>query len=116
MTKQELLSLMMRQENRVIDPDLYTTAALLAETVAATAKTLDPKTLDRFVRIGAAIYAHGLDEFKDPVPVEDLFPASENWPRPSTARAGFRKNMRGNGQTGTHASQHPLEREQQNAE
>lgn len=91
MTKQEILSLMMREENRVINADLYSLTAELAAAVAEASSQLDHATVARFVRVGAALYAHGLDEFKNPVRVEDLFPARENWPGPCPGRAGFRK-------------------------
>jgi hypothetical protein len=93
MTKQHALSLMMRHENHVVEADLYTVAALMAETIADVSDQLDDRQVDRFINIGAAIYRHGLNEFKEGVEVEDLFPAKDNWPngRPRGA-GGFRKD------------------------
>jgi hypothetical protein len=94
MTKEQILSLMMRQEHQVIDTDLYSLAALLAERLALISESLDEGALNRFIDIGAAIYRHGLGEFREGVPVEDLFPASENWASgPQPDAGGFRNSQ-----------------------
>lgn len=92
MTKQQALSLMMRHENQVVEGDLYTVTALMAEALADVSEQLDDRHVDRFINIGAAIFRHGLDEFKQGVEVEDLFPARDNWPNgPPRGSGGYRK-------------------------
>lgn len=92
MNKYEIMSLMMRGENQRIHADLYSIAALLAEQLAKVSDKLSAQEIDRFIQIGGAVYHAGVNEFGAAVPVEDLFPAEENWPEgPCPERGGFRK-------------------------
>jgi hypothetical protein len=79
MDKYQILSLMMRKEHQVIDADLYTLSALMAERLADVSDKLNEAEIYGLVDIGGAIYRRGLVEFGDGVPVDDLFPAAENW-------------------------------------
>lgn len=91
MDKYQILALMMREENEVIDADLYTVCAILADRLAAASDRLNAEEMTAFVQVGAAIYRHGMAEFGSAVPIEDLFPANENWPNgPRPGRGGFR--------------------------
>jgi hypothetical protein len=91
MTKQEMLSLMMRSDRRSIDTDLYSLAALFAERLALVADKLTADEIDAFIDIGAALYSHGKAEFGESVPVEDMFPARDDWQLgPEAERSGFR--------------------------
>jgi hypothetical protein len=92
MTKQQVLSLMMRQERRTLDADLYTVSALMADRLARVSHKLDRAEVDAFIEIGAAIYCHGLAQFGAHVPVEDLFPLPDDWAiGPQPGRSGFRR-------------------------
>jgi hypothetical protein len=91
MTKQQVLCLMMRQEHRTLDADLYTVSALMADRLARISHKLDRAEMDAFIEIGAAIYCHGLSQFGAHVPVEDLFPIADDWAMgPKPDRSGFR--------------------------
>lgn len=79
MDKFQILSLMMRKEHQFIDADLYSISALLADALADVSDKLNHAEVFRLVDIGAAIYRHGVQEFGEGVPLDDLFPASENW-------------------------------------
>jgi hypothetical protein len=79
MDKRQILSLMMRKEHQVIDANLYSLSALMAKELADVSHKLNQGELYRLIDIGAAIYRHGLIEFGAGVPVDDLFPAWENW-------------------------------------
>ena len=92
MTKQEMLSQMMREEHDVIDINFYSLAALFAEKLAALGDRLDEDELDVFIGIGATIYRQGRTEFHEDVPVEDMFPMGEDWRIGSDQdRSGYRK-------------------------
>jgi hypothetical protein len=92
MNKYQIVALMMRAEHQVIDTDPFSLAAMLAEQLAKVSDRLNEQEMDRFVKIGAAVYRAGLTEFGSGVPVEDLFPANENWPNgPQPGRSGFRE-------------------------
>jgi hypothetical protein len=92
MTKQEILSQMMRQEHNAIDTNFYSLAALFAEKLEALGNRLDEAELTVFIEIGAAMYRHGHSEFRDTVPVEDMFPMGDDWQMgPGRNRSGYRK-------------------------
>jgi hypothetical protein len=92
MTKQELLSQMMRTEHHAIETDLYSLCAIFAEQLAAVIDRLDEAELERFIEIGASMYRSGLAEFGAGVPVEDLFPSWTSWRLgPEPGRSGYRK-------------------------
>jgi hypothetical protein len=91
MNKYQIMALMMREDHQVLDTDLFSTSAVLAERLAGISTRLSEQEMDAFINIGAAIYRAGLNEFGAGVPVEDLFPANENWPDgPCPERSGFR--------------------------
>jgi hypothetical protein len=91
MDKYQIMALMMREDHQVLHTDLYSISALMAERLAGIADRLSDSEMDTFIDIGAAVYRAGLSEFGTSVPVEDLFPASENWPNgPCPERGGFR--------------------------
>lgn len=91
MDKYQILALMMRSEHQCLDANLYSLSALFADRLARVADRLTEEELNRFIEIGAAIYHAGLDEFGTGVPLEDLFPANENWPfGPPPGSGGFR--------------------------
>lgn len=91
MDKYQIMALMMRSEHQVIDANFYGLSAVMADKLAAVSDKLSDAELDSFIRIGAAIYRAGMNEFGARVPVEDLFPANENWPDgPQPGRSGFR--------------------------
>jgi hypothetical protein len=93
MTKQEILSQMMREEHDVIHINFYSLAALLAEKLAALGDRLDEDELNVFIGIGAKIYRQGRTEFHEDVPVEDMFPMGEDWQAgPGQDRSGYRKS------------------------
>ncbi|MES2537330.1 MAG: hypothetical protein V4632_15810 [Pseudomonadota bacterium] len=79
MDKFQVLSLMMRKDNQIIDADLYSISALMADALADVSGKLNQQEIYRLIDIGAAIYRHGLQEFGAGVPMDDLFPACENW-------------------------------------
>ena len=92
MTKQEILSQMMREEHGVINVNFYSLAALFAEKLAALGDRLDKDELNVFIGIGAKIYRKGRAEFHEDVPVEDMFPMGEDWRMgPDQDRSGYRK-------------------------
>jgi hypothetical protein len=92
MTKQKILSQMMRKEHEVIDINFYSLAALFAEKLAALGDRLDEDELNVFIEIGAKIYRQGRTEFHENVPVEDMFPIGEDWRMgPGQDRSGYRK-------------------------
>jgi hypothetical protein len=79
MNRHQILSLMMRKEHQVIDANLYSVAALMAERLAQVSdKLIEAETYD-FIHIGAAIYRHGVNEFGAGILVDDLFPAEQDW-------------------------------------
>ena len=92
MTREEILSKMMRQEHNAIDTNFYSLAALFAEKLAALGSRLDEAELTVFIEIGATIYRQGHLEFCDTVPVEDMFPMGDDWQMgPGPNRSGYRK-------------------------
>jgi hypothetical protein len=92
MTKQEILSQMMRTEHHAIETDLYSLCAVLAEQLAAVIDRLDEAEIERFIEIGASMYRSGRAQFGAEVPVEDLFPSRKSWRfGPEPGRSGYRK-------------------------
>jgi len=92
MTKQEILSKMMRTEHHAIETDMYSLCAIFAEQLAAVIDRLDEAEIKRFIEIGAAMYRSGRAEFGAAVPVEDLFPSRKSWSLgPERGRSGYRK-------------------------
>ena len=92
MSKQEILSQMMRTEHYAIDTNLYSLCATFAEQVAAVADRLEDAEIERFIEIGASMYRSGRAQFGADVPVEDLFPSRKNWGLgPEPGRSGYRK-------------------------
>lgn len=92
MTKQEILSQMMRTEHNAIESDLYTLCAIFAEQLAAVIDRLDEVEIERFIEIGSSMYRSGQAQFGTAVPVEDLFPTGNNWRfGPEPGRSGYRK-------------------------
>lgn len=89
MTKYEIMAMMMCNENRFAG-DPYTVTAKLAACLETFSDRLSEENLAQLIQIGGAIYQYGIDECKQPVDLEDLFPACENWPVPNPARSGFR--------------------------
>jgi hypothetical protein len=91
MDKFQVLALMMREENEVMDANLYTVCAMLADRLSMISDRLSEEEMMAFVQVGAVVYRHGMAEFGSAVPIEDLFPANENWPSgPCPGRGGFR--------------------------
>lgn len=90
MTKFEIMALITRNENR-FEGDPFTVAAKLASCLEPLADRLADKELAELIQIGGAIYQFGLDENRQPIPLEDLFPACENWPVPAPERSAFRR-------------------------
>lgn len=92
MTKQEILSQMMRREHDAIEPDLYSLCAIFAEQLAYVIDRLDEAETERFIEIGASMYRLGHAQFGAAVPVEDLFPIGNKWGAgPEPGRSGYRK-------------------------
>ena len=92
MTKQEILSQMMRTEHYAIETDLYSLCAIFAEQLAAVNDRLDEAEIERFIEIGASMYRSGRAQFGAEVPVEDLFPSRKSWRLgPEPGRSGYRK-------------------------
>lgn len=92
MTKYEIMALFMRKENQ-FEGDPFTIAAKLASCLEPLAERLHDEELAELIQIGSAIYQYGIDECKQAVPLEDLFPACENWPVPHPDRGGFRHRI-----------------------
>lgn len=89
MTKYEIMALIMRKECQ-FEGDAFTLAAKLATCLEGISGQLRDEELAELIQIGAAIYQQGVEESGQPVPLEDLFPACENWPLPKPERGGFR--------------------------
>ena len=89
MTKFEIMAMIMRKENQ-FEGDPFTVAAKLASCLEKLCERLHDEELAELIQIGGAIYKIGVEEFKQAVPLEDLFPACENWPGPNPDRGGFR--------------------------
>lgn len=89
MTKYEIMAMIMRNENRFAG-NPFTVTAKLAVCLETVSDRLSDEDLAQLIQIGGAIYQYGLDESKQAVELEDLFPACENWPIPNPARSGFR--------------------------
>jgi hypothetical protein len=92
MTKQEILSQMMRTDHHAIETDLYSLCAIFAEQLAVVINRLDEAEIERFIEIGASMYRSGRAQFGAEVPVEDLFPSRKSWRfGPEPGRSGYRK-------------------------
>ncbi|MDB5758690.1 MAG: hypothetical protein JWM30_1979 [Burkholderia sp.] len=92
MTKQEILSQMMRTEHHAIETDLYSLCAIFAEQLATVMDRLDEAEIQRFIEIGASMHRSGRAQFGAEVPVEDLFPSRKSWSLgPKPGRSGYRK-------------------------
>jgi hypothetical protein len=92
MTKQEILSQMMRTEHHAIETDLYSLCAIFAEQLATVMDRLDEAEIQRFIEIGASMHRSGRAQFGAEVPVEDLFPSRKSWSLgPEPGRSGYRK-------------------------
>ena len=89
MTKYEIMAMIMRNENR-FGSNPFTVAAKLASCLEILSDRLQDEELAQLIQIGGAIYQYGIEEYKQPVALEDLFPASENWPAPTPTRNAFR--------------------------
>jgi hypothetical protein len=89
MTKFEIMALIMRKESQ-FEGDAFTIAAKLATCLEPLSERLEDDELAELIQIGGAIYHFGVEQYKDSVPLEDLFPACENWPCPHPDRGGFR--------------------------
>jgi hypothetical protein len=89
MTKFEIMALIMRKESQ-FEGDAFTIAAKLATCLEPLSERLRDDELAELIQIGGAIYRNGVEESKQDVPLEDLFPACENWPSPHPDRGGFR--------------------------
>lgn len=89
MTKYEIMALMMRKKGQVAE-NPFTIAARLATCLESLSERLSDGEREELIQIGGAIYQLGVDECKQVVPLEDLFPACENWPFPNPDRGGFR--------------------------
>lgn len=89
MTKFEIMALIMRKESQ-FEGDAFTIAAKLASCLEPLSERLRDEELAELIQIGGAIYRHGVEESRRDVPLEDLFPACENWPSPQPGRGGFR--------------------------
>jgi hypothetical protein len=95
MTKQEILSQMMRTEHPAGDTNLYSLCALLAQQLSAVGGKLDAIEMDGLIEIGASMYQCGRTEFGKDVPVEDLFPSRLSWQLgPEQCRSGYRQSER----------------------
>lgn len=92
MTKYEIMALFMRKENQ-FEGEPFTIAAKLASCLEPLAERLHDEELAELIQIGSAIYQYGIDECKQAVPLEDLFPACENWPVPHPDHGGFRHRI-----------------------
>ena len=89
MTKFEIMALIMRKENQ-FEGDAFAIAARLATCLEPLSERLQDDEMANLIQIGGAIYRFGEEQCKQSVPLEDLFPACENWPRPHPGRGGFR--------------------------
>lgn len=89
MTKFEIMALIMREESHS-ETDAFTVSAKLATLLERLSERLRDDELAELIRIGGSIYRFGIEQSKQPVPLEDLFPACENWPGPHPDRGGFR--------------------------
>lgn len=89
MSKYEIMALIMRKECQ-FEGDAFTLAAKLATCLESASEHLRDEELAELIQIGGAIYHQGVADAGEPVPLEDLFPACENWPLPSPQRGGFR--------------------------
>ncbi|WP_420473186.1 hypothetical protein [Noviherbaspirillum sp. ST9] len=89
MTKFEIMALIMRKESQ-FEGDAFTIAAKLATCLEQLSERLRDDELAELIQIGGAIYRIGLEQSRQTVPLEDLFPACENWPSPHPDRGGFR--------------------------
>ncbi|HEY0846402.1 MAG TPA: hypothetical protein VGE12_13620 [Noviherbaspirillum sp.] len=89
MTKFEIMALIMRKENQ-FEGDPFTVSAKLAACLEPLSERLSDEELAELIQIGGAIYQFGVEQSRQSVPVEDLFPACENWPVPNPDRGGFR--------------------------
>ncbi|HZW12637.1 MAG TPA: hypothetical protein VFF81_05520 [Noviherbaspirillum sp.] len=89
MTKFEIMAMIMRKECQ-FEGDAFTLAAKLATCLESISEHLRDEELAELIQIGGAIYHQGVEESQEPVPLEDLFPACENWPLPNMNRSGFR--------------------------
>jgi hypothetical protein len=89
MTKFEIMALIMRKENQ-FEGDAFALASKLATCLEPLSERLQDEELAELIQIGSGIYQIGVAQCKQSVPLEDLFPASENWPLPNPDRGGFR--------------------------
>ena len=83
------MALIMRKESQ-FEGDAFALAAKLATCLEPLSERLHDEELAELIRIGGAIYRIGAEDCKQDVPLEDLFPACENWPAPSLDRGGYR--------------------------
>ncbi|GAB3538296.1 hypothetical protein GCM10027343_03670 [Noviherbaspirillum agri] len=90
MTKFEIMALIMRKECQ-FEVDAFTLAAKLATCLESISDHVRDDELAELIQIGGAIYYRGIEESGQPVSLEDLFPACENWPVPNPNRSGFRQ-------------------------
>ena len=89
MTKFEIMALIMRKESQ-FEGDAFTIAAKLATCLEPLSECLRDDELAEFIQIGGAIYRNGVEQNRQAVPLEDLFPACDNWPNPPLDRNGIR--------------------------
>lgn len=89
MTKYEIMALIMRKESQ-LEGDAFALSARLATCLEPLSERLRDDELAELIQIGGGIYRIGTEECKQEVPIEDLFPACENWPSPNPGRSGYR--------------------------
>lgn len=90
MTKYEIMALAMRTENQ-FDVGGISIAARIAAWIEAVEPKLGDEEIAELIQLAGAAYRIGVKECGQGVPLEDLFPAYENWPEgPVPTRGGFR--------------------------
>lgn len=90
MTKFEIMTLIMRKESQ-LDGDAFAIAARLATCLEPLSERLQDEELAELIQVGGAIYRFGVEQYKHAVPLEDIFPACENWPRPHRGHGSPRR-------------------------
>lgn len=91
MTKYEIMALAMRTEHQ-FKAEGISIAARIAAWIEANQTKLRDEEIAELIQIAGAVYQLGVNECGQAVPLEDLFPAHENWPEgPVPTRGGFRR-------------------------
>lgn len=78
MDKQTILAIMARNDSHCRS-DPFTIAAALAEKLEEIEGRLTDQDLCFLIRLGAAVYQSGIDEYGEPEPSEDFFPARDSF-------------------------------------